>query len=119
MPVLYAVAVLFVMQLLGDALVRLLGVPLPGPLAGLLLLFAALLLYGKTPKSLRDTTSQMLQHLMLLFIPAVAGIMMHFDRIATEWLPFMLACVVGAALTLVVTAITFRFMLRRAKAVQS
>jgi putative effector of murein hydrolase LrgA (UPF0299 family) len=115
MHVLYAVAILFVMQLLGDALVRLLGVPLPGPLAGLLLLFVALLVYGKTPKGLRDTSGQVLQHLMLLFIPAVAGIMMHFDRIASEWLPFMLACVVGAVLTLIVTAVTFRFMLRRSK----
>ncbi len=119
MPVLYAVAILFVMQLLGDALVRLLGISLPGPLLGLLLLFVALLVHGKVPKGLRDTSGHVLQHLMLLFIPAVAGIMLHVDRIASEWLPFLLACVLGAALTLVVTALTFRFMLRRDKALKS
>lgn len=116
MPVLCAVAALFVMQMLGEALVRLLGVPLPGPLIGLLLLFGALVWHGRLPNGLRQTSSHTLQHLMLLFIPAVAGIMVHFDRIANEWLPFLLACVLGAAITIVVTAFTFRWMLRRVKA---
>lgn len=116
MPVLCAVAALFVMQMLGEALVRLFGVPLPGPLIGLLLLFGALVWHGRLPTGLRQTSSHTLQHLMLLFIPAVAGIMVHFDRIANEWLPFLLACVLGAAITIVVTAFTFRWMLRRVKA---
>ena len=54
----------------------------------------------------------LLRHLMLLFIPAVTGVMMYFDRIAQEWLPFMASCLLGAALTMVATALTLRWMLR-------
>ncbi len=49
--------------------------------------------------------------MMLLFIPAVAGVMMHFGRVADEWKPFLIACVVGAAVTMVVTALTLRLLL--------
>jgi holin-like protein len=38
---------------------------------------------------------------------------MHFGRVAHEWLPFLAAGIGGAAVTLVVTALTLRWMLRR------
>jgi putative effector of murein hydrolase LrgA (UPF0299 family) len=101
------------MQMLGEILVRLLGLPLPGPLVGLMLLLAALVVRGKTPKGLHDTTNHLLQHLMLLFIPPIAGVMQHFGRLSQEWLPFLVACIAGAAITIVVTALTFHWVLRR------
>jgi putative effector of murein hydrolase LrgA (UPF0299 family) len=42
--------------------------------------------------------------------------MLHFDRIAREWQPFVVAGVAGAAITYVVTALTFRWMLARSPA---
>lgn len=107
----YAIAILFVFQLIGEVAVQGLGLPLPGPLAGMLLLFGALLWYGRVPDVLSRTTDTLLQHMMLLFIPAVTGVMMHFGRVASEWQPFLVACVGGAAVTLIVTALTLRWML--------
>ncbi|MDS1141419.1 CidA/LrgA family protein [Pusillimonas sp. SM2304] len=115
MPVLFAVTVLFIMQLAGEVLARLTGLPLPGPLIGMLLMLAALMAHGRVPSGLRDTCHHMLKHLMLLFIPPVAGIMLYFGPLEREWIPFLLACIAGVALTLVVTALTFRWMLRRAE----
>lgn len=119
MPVLTAVAVLLVLQLVGEVFVRLTQLPVPGALVGLLLLFAGLVWRGRLPTALRDTAKHVLQHLMLLFIPAVAGIMLHFDRIAAEWLPFLLACILGTAITIVVTALTLSWMLKRQNRGQS
>lgn len=112
MTTIHAFALLLVFQLIGEAGVQGLGLPVPGPLLGMLLLFAALLLRGHLPDALREAANALLRHLMLLFIPAVTGVMMYFDRIAREWLPFMASCLVGAALTMVVTALTLRWMLR-------
>lgn len=109
---LYALTALFILQLLGELLVQLLGLPLPGALAGMLLLLAALLAYGRVPQALESTAGSLLQNMMLLFIPAIAGVMLHFDRIAREWLPFLVAGIVGTAITLVVTAWTLRWLLR-------
>ena len=49
---LYAITALFAFQLLGELLVGLLGLPLPGALAGMLLLLAALLALGHVPEAL-------------------------------------------------------------------
>jgi putative effector of murein hydrolase LrgA (UPF0299 family) len=113
MPVLVAITVLFIMQILGVAIARLTGVPLPGPLIGMLLLLAALLLLGRVPQGMRDTCHHALKHLMLLFIPPTAGIMLYLGPLEREWIPFLVACIVAAALTLVVTGLTLRWMLGR------
>ena len=108
----YAIAALFVFQLLGEFIVHVFALPLPGALVGMLLLFAGLLLHGRVPDALARTGGTLLQHLMLLLVPSVAGVMMHFSRVAKEWQPFLIACVVGAAVPLVVTALTLQWMLK-------
>lgn len=108
-----AIAALFVFQGFGDALVQWLGLPLPGPVAGMLLLFAALALHGRAPAPLERTTVPLLRHLMLLFIPGIAGIALHFGRLGSAWMPFLAACILGTAVTLAVTALTLQWMLQR------
>lgn len=110
---LYAFLALIVLQWVGEVLVQSLGLPLPGALVGALLLLVGLLLLGRLPKALEQTSGALLQNLMLLFIPIVAGVMLHFERIASEWLPFLASGIGGAVLTLLVTAAVFRWMLAR------
>lgn len=110
---LYALAALFAFQLVGEALVRFFQLPFPGALLGALLLLVGLLIHGKLPQVLEQTAQTLLQNMMLLFIPTIAGVMLHFDRIAKEWQPFLVAGVLGAAITFVATALTFKWMLAR------
>ena len=110
---LLAVAALLALPVLGEGLVRALGLPLPGALVGMLALLGGLIALGRVPRALDAASAPLLRHLMLFFIPAVAGVTLHGARVAREWLPFLAAGVVGAALTLAVTALTLRWMLRR------
>jgi len=109
---LYAITTLFLCQLAGELLVQWLSLPIPGPLIGMLLLFVALLVRGAVPEALSETSGHLLRNLMLLFIPAVTGVMLHFERVGREWLPFLAAGIVGAAFTMTVTALTLRWMIR-------
>lgn len=113
---LYAITALFAFQLLGEAIVQLTGLPLPGALMGTLLLLAALLLHGRLTESLEKAAGVLLQNMMLLFIPVIAGVMLEFDRLSREWQPFVIACVAGAAITFLATAFTFRWCLERQRA---
>lgn len=116
---LYALAALFAFQLVGEAIVRWCQLPFPGALLGALLLLLCLLVHRKLPQALEQTAQTLLQNMMLLFIPTIAGVMLHFDRIAKEWQPFLIAGIAGAAITFVVTAWTFKWMLsREAKSTQ-
>ena len=112
---LYALAALFAFQLAGEALVQYLQIPFPGALLGALMLLAGLLLCQRLPQALEQTAHALLQNMMLLFIPTIAGVMLHFDRIAQEWRPFLIAGVAGAAITFLVTALTFQWLLARSQ----
>lgn len=113
MSFLFGITFVFIMQIAGEVLARLTSLPLPGPLIGMLLLLVALIAYGRVPTGVGEACHYLLRHLMLLFIPLIAGIMLHFDSMQREWLPFLLACIGGVALTIVVTALTFSWMVKR------
>ena len=110
---LQALLVLLVFQWLGQVLVTALGIPFPGALAGTLLLLIALLYKRTLPTWLEQSGHFLLQNMMLLFIPVIAGVMLEFDNLARQWQPFVLACILGAALTFAATLLSFRWMLRR------
>ena len=109
----YAFAALFVFQLIGEFIVQWTHLPIPGPLAGMGLLFFALLLKGRIPDALDRTADKLFSHMMLFFIPLVTGVMMHVERVANEGLAFIAACVIGSAVSLIVTALTLHWMLQR------
>jgi holin-like protein len=104
---------LLVFQCLGEALVRVLGLPVPGPVAGMLLLFIGLRLRTAIPAGIDTAATGLLQHLSVLFVPAGVGVMLHVDRIADEWAAIMTAIVVSTVLTIAVTAVVMRALIGR------
>lgn len=106
--------VLVLCQLLGEWLVRSLGIPLPGALIGLVLLTVALVVLGRVPQALGKVSGGLLRNMMLLLAPAVVGLIDNMARVREEWLPFLVACVAGAVITLAVTGIVLQRLLRTA-----
>jgi len=107
-----ALTVLLVYQLIGEVLVQASGLPVPGPVVGMLLLFATLVARKGAPDVLRGTSQQLLSHLSLLFVPAGVGVMLHFERLGAEWLPLAAALVASTVLTIAVTALAMRLLQR-------
>lgn len=107
-----ALTVLLVFQLIGEVLVQFAGLPIPGPVIGLLLLFLSLCARGSLAVPLRDTANGILQHLSLLFVPAGVGVMAHFSRVAHEWLPILAAVLVSTALAIAVSALVMQALMR-------
>ncbi len=107
-----AFAALLVCQLAGETAARALGLPVPGPVLGLLLLFAFVFQRGGPPEALRETSLGLLRHLTILFVPAAVGVIRHVDRIADEWLAILVALTVGTWLTIVASAWTLRIVLK-------
>lgn len=100
-----ALTMLLIFQLIGEVLVRGLNLPIPGPVVGMGLLFAALILAKGPSTELRTTSNGLLQHLSLLFVPAGTGVMLHFQRLSDEWLPLLAAVTVSTLLSLAVSAL--------------
>lgn len=103
-----ALTLLLLFQLAGEAIALYFALPVPGPVIGMGLLFAALALRGGPSPELRGTAQNLLQHLSLLFVPAGVGVMLHVERIAGEWLPIVGALVVSTFAAIAVTALVLR-----------
>jgi holin-like protein len=106
---------LLLCQLIGEAAVRLIDLPVPGPVLGLVLLLAMLALRRGVPGSLESTASGLLKHFSLLFVPAGVGVLQHLGRIEAEWLAIAAALLVSSVATIVVTAVVMRGMIRLLK----
>lgn len=89
----YAVGlgVLLAFLLAGDALASLGRLPLPGSVAGMLLLAAALQLGWLPVRWVELAAALLLRHMALLFVPPGVGLMVHFALLRREWLPIVLA----------------------------
>lgn len=95
---------LLLYQLGGEVFVRLLGLPIPGPVVGMTLFFLTLLARGHVGHDTRQNVGALLQHMSLLFVPAGVGVMVHLQRVAAEWLPIALALVFSTFAGMAVTA---------------
>ena len=104
---------LLVFQCAGEALVWLAGLPIPGPVAGMALLFAALLLRKRAPDAMTAAAGGLGQHLSLLFVPAGVGVMMYVAQVTDEWLPIVAALLVSTVLAIAATALTFAWLVQR------
>lgn len=108
-----AITILMVCQLAGELTVRVLSLPVPGPVLGMLLLFAGLLLRGGVPRAMSDTAGGLLRNLSLLFVPAGVGVVAHLGRLSEEALPIAAALVGSTLLTIAVTAWVMAALLKR------
>ncbi len=107
-----ALTTLLIYQLIGEVLVQMLAMPVPGPVIGMLLLFLSLWGRGGLPEPLRDTANGILQHLSLLFVPAGVGVMVHYSRVSGEWLPILVALLASTALAIAVSALAMQALMR-------
>lgn len=106
MPLIMGMSVLLACQFLGELVARGLTLPIPGPVIGMVILLAGLMVRGKVPSSLRMSGEGLLRYLTLLFVPAGVGLMVHFRLIGQDLWPILITLVVSTALTLAATAWT-------------
>jgi len=108
-----AVAMLLVCQLFGELLVVGLGLPLPGPVVGMIIMFLGLVVYGSVPESLDIATKGLLDQLSLLFVPAGVGVMTHLTLLGEEWLPVTSSLVLSTLLALGITGLMMQKLIVR------
>jgi putative effector of murein hydrolase LrgA (UPF0299 family) len=111
-----SLSLILLCQLAGEVIVRGLGLPMPGPVLGLL--FLLLLLLGRDRfavlargplqgDGVESASRGLLAHLSLLFIPAGVGVVQKLDLLAEHGIAITLILAVSVVITLLVTVATF------------
>ena len=115
-----AMAIVLFCQLFGEACAQASGLPVPGPVIGLVLLFIGLLLrdriaprakpLAKTP--LGRLAAILIGNLTIMFIPASAGIIQQGEVLRHYGLALAVAVVLSTMISLAVTGAVFSMMVR-------
>jgi putative effector of murein hydrolase LrgA (UPF0299 family) len=124
-----SLSLILLCQLAGEVVVRGLGIPMPGPVVGLVLLLGLLLARDRLAVLARGPLRQdgietvaknMLAHLSLLFVPAGVGVVQKLDLVAEHGLAITAVLAISVVVTLLVTVATFliasRLMARKRSA---
>lgn len=79
-------------QLVGEVVVRSTGLPVPGPVVGMVVLLAVLQVRRPAPDhAVPRTADAVLRHLQLLFVPAGAGVVAYLALIRADAVPILVA----------------------------
>ncbi|HSV70886.1 MAG TPA: CidA/LrgA family protein [Methylibium sp.] len=101
-------ATLLLFQSLGEVIAQLSGAPVPGPVIGLVLLLAFLVVRQRRGLAdwapLAQAADGLLAHLSIFFIPAAVGVMLYWEPLAREGLAWIAAIVASTVASIAVTA---------------
>ena len=112
MTELRGLAFLLLLQAAGEALVRALSLPFPGPVAGLVLLLGVLP-WRAVREPVSRTAELLLAHLSLLFVPVGVGVIVHLDLLRHSGLQLLAVIVISTWTGMIVTALVLKALLAR------
>ena len=102
---------LLTLQLVGEALARLLRLPFPGPVVGMLLLVASLH-FRVLREPVHAAATYLLSHLSLLFVPVGVGVITHLDLLRDYGVRLMLVIALSTWAGMAVTTLLVRALVR-------
>ncbi len=99
-------------QAAGEIIHGVTGLPLSGPVIGMMLLLVWLSMRGGPSPELRASANGLLGYLSLLFVPAAVGIMPLLPLLRGQWLPIVVALVGSSVLGMASAALIVQSMNR-------
>lgn len=120
MKILYQIAIIFSLCLLGEMISALLPFPFPAAISALILLTIALFTGILKIDHIKEKSDFLLSNMAFFFIPAGVKVIEHFELIASFWWQFFLIVIVSTVIVFAVTgwtvSLVIRFEERRRKA---
>ena len=106
--------IIFMFQLVGEAAQKVSGLPVPGPVIGLILMLSFLLFTKNKSGHLETLRSQLIltsetliKYLSLLFVPIGVGVVMHLQLLESQLIKVLAILLIGTISTIVFTAFIF------------
>ena len=106
-------AVIFAICVAGEFLHRIVGIPLPGNIIGMVLLLALLCLKVLKPEQISGVSSFFLNHLALFFLPPSIAIIGVGDDVLSKWPLLLFLCIAFTLITIAVGGHCTQFLIRK------
>lgn len=105
-------AIIFAICLAGEFLNRIVGIPLPGNIIGMVLLLILLCLKIVKLEHISTVSTVFLRHLPLFFLPPSIAIMAVGDDILGRWPLLLTMCIAFTVITMAAGGLTTQFLIR-------
>ena len=112
MKILYQIAIIFALCLLGEIISALLPFPFPPSISAMLLLLLTLFSGILRIDHIKEKSDFLLSNMAFFFIPAGVKVVEHFELIASIWWRFLIVVIVSTIVVFMVTAGTVSLILR-------
>lgn len=110
MKLLKEIALVLIIAMMGDILARVVDIPIPGSVLGMLLLLIALSAGMIKIQSLEQISTFLLSNLAFFFIPAGVGLMNVMGTVQTDLVKILAVVILSTILVLVTTGWTVQFL---------
>ena len=107
-----ALLALLLCQLLGEAFTTAFGLPLPGPVIGMVLMLGLFLAVPRSVATVRPVAQGFLSHLSLLFVPGGVRVVGQIAVLGSEAALLLLSVVVSTVLGMAAAALAFAAVAR-------
>ena len=97
---------------IGEVLHRIIPLPVPGSIYGLVLMFIALELKIMPLDKVEEVSNYLLEIMPLLFVPSTVGLLVAWPVIKQYWLPIAIAGIAGTTLNFFVTGHVTQFFMK-------
>ena len=106
-------AVIFAICVAGEVLHRIVGVPLPGNIIGMVILLILLCTKVIKPEQITGVSGFFLKYLALFFLPPSIAIMTVGDDVLSKWPLLLFLCVAFTIITIAVGGRVTQFLVRK------
>ncbi|MBQ1823546.1 MAG: CidA/LrgA family protein [Fibrobacter sp.] len=106
-------AIIVAICIAGEILHRIVGIPLPGNIIGMVLLLLLLCSKILKPEQISAVSNFFLSHLAFFFLPPSVAIMTVGDDVLSKWPLLLFLCIAFTLVTLAVGGFCTQFLIRR------
>lgn len=106
-------ALLLVIIFIGEMLNRILKIPIPGSVLGMIILLIALLTGIIKLSQIEEVSNFLLDHLAFFFIPAGVGLLSVLGVIKGSWYLILIVAFLTTIIVMAVTGLLVQFLKRR------
>ncbi len=113
MKYLHQFGIILFLSFLGEILHRIIPLPVPASVCGLLLMLLALCTGILKLNQVRETAGFLIEIMPVMFIPAAVGLLDAWPSLRPVWIPILLITVITTILVMAVTGQVTQYMIRK------
>ncbi len=105
--------IILIICVVGEVLNKVVNIPLPGSIIGMILLFVCLLFRLIKLEMIEEISKFLLEHLAFFFIPAGVGLLAYVGILKENLLPILVICFVTTFIVMIITGWTVQIIKKR------